>query len=75
MDTIANERNGATWIRDCLLDSSEIAKAISRLELSCRDGIRHFSAIGAAVPLGQAKNMESEISRSESAAEEAVLAD
>lgn len=73
MDTIANERNGATWIRDCLLGGPEIAQAIGRLELNCRDGVRHFSAIGLAVPLSEAKKKESEISRSESEIEEEVL--
>ena len=57
------ERNGATWIRDCLLDGAEMAKAIERLESDCRDGIRHFSALGRSVPLNQVGAMQSEISR------------
>jgi len=66
MEAIATEcaeRNGATWIRDCLLDGTEMAKAIERLESNCRAGIRHFSAIGRSVPLNQVGAMESEISR------------
>jgi hypothetical protein len=62
-------RNGASWIRDCLLDSPEMAEAIDRLKTGCRAGIRHFSALGRAVPLDQARKMEIEISRLESEAD------
>jgi len=58
-------RNGATWIRDCLLKDPGLGKAVERLEIDCRDGIRHFSATGKAVPLDEAKTMEIEISRLE----------
>jgi hypothetical protein len=67
-ESIANERNGATWIRDCLLDSAEIARAVDRLQLTCRDGIRHFSAVGMTVPLNEARKMEGEIFRYENEA-------
>jgi hypothetical protein len=62
-------RNGASWIRDCLLDSPEMAEAIDRLKTGCQGGIRHFSALGRAVPLDQARTMEIEISRLESEAD------
>jgi hypothetical protein len=62
---MADVRNGATWIRDCLLDNPEMVKAGDRLQMDCRDGIRHFSAIGKAVPLDQARTMEIEICRLE----------
>jgi hypothetical protein len=66
MDTVTEDvRNGATWIRDCLLASPEMVKAVDRLQMDCRQGIRHFSAIGRAVPLDQAKTIETEISRLE----------
>ena len=57
--------NGATWIRDCLLDSPEIVRACHRLHESSPKGIRHFSSNGKAVPLEQARNMEIELSRLE----------
>jgi len=60
--SIADVRNGATWIADCLLDNPEMARALERLQMNCRTGIRHFSAIGRAVPLHQAGMMEIEIS-------------
>jgi len=58
MDTIVNEPNGAGWIRDCILDVDAMARAVDRLQLHCRDGVRHFSAIRKAVPLSQAREME-----------------
>jgi hypothetical protein len=57
--------NGVTWIRDCLLDGPEIVRASHRLRENSRKGIRHFSSIGKAVPLEQAKTVESELSRQE----------
>ncbi|HEV3018598.1 MAG TPA: hypothetical protein VGY49_06235 [Burkholderiaceae bacterium] len=57
--------NGVTWIRDCLLDNPEIASACHRLRESSPKGIRHFSSIGRAVPLEQAKIVEIELSRLE----------
>jgi hypothetical protein len=66
---IGNVRNGATWIRDCLLDSPELLSAIDRLQRDRRNGIRHFSAIRRAVPLEQVRKMEAEISRLEDAAD------
>jgi hypothetical protein len=66
MDAFVTEiPNGATWIRDCLLDSPEIAKACHRLSENSRKGIRHFSSIGRVVPLEQASSVESELSRLE----------
>lgn len=64
-ESTADVRNGATWIRDCLLDAPAMARALNRLQTSCRLGIRHFSAIGIAVPLDQVKTVEAEISRVE----------
>ncbi len=58
-------RNGATWIRDCLLQRREIERAADRLQVHCAAGIRHFSAIRRAVPLDQAKSVEVELSRLE----------
>ena len=55
------DRNGATWIRDCLIDGAAIARAFDRLQVQCCTGIRHFSAIGIAVPLDQVKSVESEL--------------
>ena len=58
-------RNGATWTRDCLLQTREIEVAADRLKAHCSEGIRHFSAIGRAVPLDQARRVEVELSRHE----------
>ena len=63
---VSDFRNGASWTRDCLLNSSQMAEACNRLQMECRGGIRHFSALGRAVPLDQAGKMEIEISRLES---------
>ena len=57
--------NGATWIRDCLIDSSAMSRALDRLRLECRSGLRHFSALGIAVPLEQVRSVESDILRLE----------
>jgi hypothetical protein len=66
MDTFVSELpNGATWIRDCLLDRPEMVKACHRLRANSPKGIRHFSSIGKAVPLEQARSMEIELSRQE----------
>lgn len=65
----ADVRNGATWVRDCLLASPELSRAVDRLQRDCRHGIRHFSAIGRAVSLDQVNSMEAEISRLENAAD------
>ena len=66
MDESATDvRNGATWIRDYLLDAPAMARAADRLQTSCRLGIRHLSAIGIAVPLDQVKTVEVEIARLE----------
>jgi hypothetical protein len=62
---IADERNGATWIRDYLLGGAELARASERLQLNCRDGIRHFSSVGMTVPLNQVGAMETELFRLE----------
>jgi hypothetical protein len=62
----AEARNGATWIRDYLLNASAMARAVERLQMDCQLGIRHFSAIGMSVPLDQVKTVETEISRLES---------
>lgn len=62
----AESRNGATWIRDCLLNDPAMARALERLQIDCQLGIRHFSAIGTSVPLDQVQAMETEISRLES---------
>ena len=62
----AETRNGATWIRDCLLDAPAMAKALERLQMDCQLGIRHFSAIGISVPLDRVETIETEISRLES---------
>ena len=63
--SIGDTRNGATWIRDCLIDSAAMARALHRLQLECRNGIRHFSAIGTTVSLDQAQSVESDILRLE----------
>jgi len=66
MDTFVSESpNGATWIRDCLLDRPELVRARQRLHESSSKGIRHFSSSGKAVPLEQAGRMETELSRLE----------
>ena len=66
MDSLTTELpNGATWIRDCLLGSPEMAKACHRLHQNSPKGIRHFSSIGKAVPLEQAGSVEIEISQLE----------
>ena len=62
----AEARNGATWIRDCLLNAPAMARALERLQMDCQLGIRHFSAIGISVPLDRVETMETEISRLES---------
>jgi hypothetical protein len=62
---VADAPNGATWIRDCLIDGSAMSQAIDRLHKECRSGIRHFSAIGVAVSLDEAQAVESELSRLE----------
>ena len=46
-----------------------MAEACDRLQTQCSGGIRHFSALGRAVPLDQARKMEIEISRLESEAD------
>jgi hypothetical protein len=66
---VSDLRNGASWTRDCLLDRVRMAEACDRLQAECRGGIRHFSALGRAVPLDQAKKIEIEISRLESEAD------
>lgn len=66
---VSDVRNGASWTRDCLLDPPRMAEAGDRLQTQCAGGIRHFSALGRAVPLDQARKMEIEISRMESDAE------
>jgi hypothetical protein len=63
--SIGDARNGATWIRDCLIDGSAISHAIGRLQGECRSGIRHFSAIGVAVSLDKAQSVESDLLRLE----------
>ena len=63
--SIEGVANGATWTRDCLIDGEVFARALERLQTECRSGIRYFSAIGAAVPLHQARSVENEISRLE----------
>jgi len=63
--SIGDARNGATWIRDCLIDGSAMSRAIDRLQGECRSGIRHFSAIGVAVSLDKAQSVESDLSRLE----------
>ena len=62
----AEARNGATWIRDYLLNAPAMARAVERLHMNCQLGIRHFSAIGISVPLDQVNTIETEISRLES---------
>ena len=74
MDSIVSEPNGAGWIRDCILDAAAMARAVDRLHRDCRDGVRHFSAIGRAVPLSQAREMEKSISRLEDDADDEVEA-
>ena len=74
MDEIVSECNGAGWIRDCILDGAAMARAVDRLHRDCRDGVRHFSAIGRAVPLSQAREMEKSLSRLEDDAENEVEA-
>lgn len=61
------ERNGAAWMRDCLLNAPTMAGAVQRLQSHCRLGIRHFSAVRVAVPLDQVKKMEARIVELESA--------
>jgi len=51
----------ATWIRDCLIGGSAMSRAIDRLQGECQSGIRHFSAIGVAVPLDKAQSVESDL--------------
>jgi hypothetical protein len=63
--SIGETRNGATWIRDCLIDGAAMARALDRLQLECRSGIRHFSAMGIAVPLEHVQSVESDLSRLE----------
>jgi len=66
MDSLTmDHRNGASWIRDCLLGSPDLAQASDRMQAGCREGRRHFSALGRAVPLEQAQETEIEISRLE----------
>jgi hypothetical protein len=66
MDTWAVEAaNGVTWMRDCLLQSGEIALAIDRIRARCSSGIRYFSEIGRVVPLDQAEEVAIEISKAE----------
>ena len=62
---ITENRNGASWIRDCLVDQRLMAQASDRLNADCKTGIRHFSAIRAAVPLDQASVVERQIARFE----------
>ena len=62
---IGDVRNGVTWTRDCLIDGEAMARALDRLQVECGTGIRYFSAIGAAVPLDQARSVENEILRRE----------
>ncbi|HWS67982.1 MAG TPA: hypothetical protein VN325_34860 [Steroidobacteraceae bacterium] len=70
MDELVSDlRNGASWTRDCLLDQLRMAEACDRLQMQCRGGIRHFSALGRAVPLDEARKLEIEISRLESEAD------
>jgi hypothetical protein len=66
---VSDLRNGASWTRDCLLDELRMTEACHRLQTECRGGLRHFSALGRAVPLDQARKMEIEISRLESEAD------
>jgi hypothetical protein len=63
--SIGGAQNGATWIRDCLIDGSAMSRAIDRLQGACPSGIRHFSAIGVAVPLDKAQSVESDLLRLE----------
>ena len=63
--SIGDAPNGATWIRDCLIDGSAMSRAIDRLQVECRSGIRHFSAIGVAVSLDKAQSVESDLLRLE----------
>jgi hypothetical protein len=66
---VSDVRNGASWTRDCLVDAPRMAEACDRLQTQCPGGIRHFSALGRAVPLEQARKMEIEISRLENEAD------
>jgi len=66
---VSDVRNGASWTRDCLVDAPRMAEACDRLQTQCPGGIRHFSALGRAVPLDQARKMEIEISRLENEAD------
>ena len=68
-ELVSDVRNGASWTRDCLLDPPRMAEACDRLQTQCPGGIRHFSALGRAVPLDQARKMEIEISRLEDEAD------
>ena len=63
--SIGDNRNGVTWIRDCLIDGSAMSRAIDRLQVECRSGIRHFSAIGVAVSLDKAQSVENNLLRLE----------
>lgn len=66
MDTWAAEAaNGVTWMRDCLLESGEIARAIDRIQACSSIGIRYFSEIGRVVPLDQVEKVALEISKAE----------
>jgi hypothetical protein len=62
---VTDAPNGATWIRDCLLNSAEMVSACRRLDENSPRGIRHFSSIGKAVPLEQVESVEIELSRIE----------
>jgi hypothetical protein len=66
---VSDVRNGASWTRDCLVDAPRMAEACDRLQTQCPGGIRHFSALGRAVPLDQARKVEIEISRLENEAD------
>jgi hypothetical protein len=66
MDAFVTELpNGATWIRDCLLDGPKMAQACHRLHENSPKGIRYFSSIGKTVLLEQARSIELELSRRE----------
>jgi hypothetical protein len=71
---IGDARNGATWIRDCLIDDSAMSQAIERLQAECRSGVRHFSAIGVAVSLDKAQSVESELLRLEAELDAGAIA-
>ena len=63
--SIGDVRNGVTWTRDCLIDGAAVSRALARLQVECRTGVRYVSAIGVAVPLDQARTVENEILRRE----------